>query len=45
MDQHEGIEKRLSREQLLKFTAAAGGATLLGARFDTAQAALERLVG
>jgi spermidine/putrescine-binding protein len=43
MDQHEGTERRLSREQLLKLTAAAGGATLLGSRFDTAQAALERL--
>src|SRR2546421_3845835 len=43
MDKHEGTEKRLSREQLLRLTAAAGGATLLGSRFDTAQAALERL--
>jgi spermidine/putrescine transport system substrate-binding protein len=43
MDQHEGAEKRLSREQLLRLTAAAGGATLLGSRFDTAHAALERL--
>src|SRR6266446_7955295 len=43
MDKHEGTERRLSREQLLKLTAAAGGATLLGGRFDTAHAALERL--
>src|SRR6266566_1944753 len=43
MDQHEGTGRRLSREQLLKLTAAAGGATLLGGRFDTAQAAIERL--
>src|SRR5213082_3942192 len=43
MDKHEDTEKRLSREQLLKLTAAAGGATLLGGRFDTAQAAIERL--
>src|SRR4051795_4422017 len=43
MDKHEDTEKRLSREQLLKVTAAAGGATLLGGRFDTAQAAIERL--
>jgi len=43
MDKHEGTERRLSREQLLKLTAAAGGATLLGSRFGTAQAALERL--
>ena len=42
MDKHEGTEKRLSREQLLRLTAAAGGATLLGSRFDTAQAALVR---
>src|SRR5438552_5056749 len=43
MEKHDATEKRLSREQLLKLTAAAGGATLLGGRFDTAQAAIERV--
>jgi spermidine/putrescine transport system substrate-binding protein len=43
VDKQEATERRLSREQLLKLAAAAGGAGLLGARFDTAQAALERL--
>ena len=28
------LERRLSREQLLKLAAAAGGATLLGSRID-----------
>ncbi len=43
MDTHEGTERRLSREQLLKVAAAAGGAGLLGGRIGTAQAALDWL--
>ncbi len=43
MDTHEGTERRLSREQLLKLAAAAGGAGLLGGRIGTAQAALDWL--
>jgi spermidine/putrescine transport system substrate-binding protein len=43
VDTHEGTERRLSREQLLKIAAAAGGAGLLGGRIGTAQAALDWL--
>jgi len=44
VDTHEGTERRLSREQLLKGRlAAAGGAGLLGGRIGTAQAALDWL--
>ena len=35
----ESLERRLSREQLLKIAAAAGGATLLAGRLGTAEAA------
>jgi spermidine/putrescine transport system substrate-binding protein len=35
----ESLERRLSREQLLKIAAAAGGATLLGGRLGTAEIA------
>jgi len=35
----ETTDRRLSREQLLKIAAAAGGATLLGGRLGTAEAA------
>ena len=38
------LERRLSREQLLKLAAAAGGATLLGSRIDAGRAAVD-LVG
>src|SRR5436190_10712671 len=37
------MERRLSREQLLKVAAAAGGASLLGGRVDAAHAALDWL--
>src|SRR4029077_5191871 len=43
MDEHDRAEQRLSREQLLKLAAAAGGAGLLGGRIGTAQAALDWL--
>ncbi|MGB2953116.1 MAG: extracellular solute-binding protein [Gaiellaceae bacterium] len=43
MDKQEGIERRLSREDLLKLAAAAGGASLLGGRAQTARAALDWL--
>lgn len=42
MDNEEMREGRLSREQLLKLAAAAGGATLLGGRIDSGLAALDR---
>ena len=42
MDNEELKEGRLSREQLLKLAAAAGGATLLGGRVDAGLAALDR---
>src|SRR5262245_8323777 len=42
MEGQEGTERRLSREDLLKLAAAAGGATLLG-RGGAAEAALDRL--
>ena len=40
----ESLERRLSREQLLKIAAAAGGATLLGGRLGTAEAAQAALL-
>ena len=43
MEEREGLERRLSREQLLKIAAATGGATLLGSRLGTAQAAVDWL--
>ena len=43
MIEHEATERRLSREDLLKLTAAAGGAALLGTRVGQAGAALSRL--
>src|SRR5215510_1722347 len=43
MEDQEGTERRLSREDLLKLAAAAGGATLLGGRVGPARAALGRL--
>src|SRR5438477_92029 len=43
MDEQERTDRRLSREQLLKVAAAAGGATLLGGRIGSAQAALDWL--
>ena len=43
MDTHEGIERRLSRQDLLKLAAAAGGATLLSGRSGLARAALDSL--
>jgi spermidine/putrescine transport system substrate-binding protein len=39
MDEQEALERRLSREQLLKIAAATGGATLLGGRLGTAEIA------
>jgi spermidine/putrescine transport system substrate-binding protein len=41
--EHEGPERRLSRQDLIKLAAVAGGAGLLGGRVATAGAALERL--
>jgi spermidine/putrescine transport system substrate-binding protein len=43
MDKQEGTERRLSREQLLRLAAAAGGAGLLGGHVETAEAALDWL--
>jgi spermidine/putrescine-binding protein len=43
MDTQEGIERRLSREDLLKLAAAAGSASLLGGHTQLARAALESL--
>ena len=43
MEGEEGTERRLSREDLLKLAAAAGGATLLGGRVGAAEATLDRL--
>src|SRR6478672_9400410 len=43
MDEHDRTEPRLSREQVLRLAAAAGGAGLLGGRIGTAQAALDWL--
>jgi spermidine/putrescine transport system substrate-binding protein len=40
MTEHEASERRLSREDLLKLTAAAGGAAFLGTRVGRAGAAL-----
>ena len=45
MEGEEGTERRLSREDLLKLAAVAGGATLLGGRVGAAEAALDRLSG
>jgi len=42
MEDQEGMERRLSREDLLKLAAAAGGAALLG-RVGAAEAAVDRL--
>src|ERR671931_774357 len=41
MNDQEAAERRLSRDQLLKLGAAAGGATLLGGAAGSAQAALD----
>src|SRR5215813_2951689 len=41
MDGRDGTERQLSRTDLLKVAAAAGGATLLGGRIADAGAALE----
>jgi spermidine/putrescine transport system substrate-binding protein len=41
MDNPEATEQRLSREQLLKLAAAAGGATLLGSRIEAGRAAVD----
>jgi len=43
VDNHGEIEQRLSRDKLLRLAVAAGGATILGARLDAAQAALAGL--
>jgi spermidine/putrescine-binding protein len=43
MDEQEAVERRLSRDQLFKIGAAAGGATLLGGRLGSAQAAVDWL--
>src|SRR3954470_22603728 len=43
MDKQDQTERRLSREQLLRIGAAAGGATLLGGQAARAQAALDWL--
>ena len=43
MDEQEGIERLLSRGQLLKVATAAGGASLLGGKLGSAQAALDWL--
>src|SRR5580765_5712730 len=43
MDTQDGIERRISREDLLKLAAAAGGATLLAGRTGMARAALDSL--
>jgi spermidine/putrescine-binding protein len=43
MDEQEAIERRLSREQVLKLAAAAGGATLLGSHVGAARAAADWL--
>src|SRR5919205_2023918 len=43
MDAREGAERRLSREELLKLAAAAGGAPLLASPAGTARAALDAL--
>src|SRR3954452_21410094 len=43
MDEQEAIERRLSREQILKLGAAAGGAALLGSHVGAAQAAMDWL--
>jgi len=43
MEKQEEAERRLSREDLLKLAAAAGGASLLAGRVGTARAALDRL--
>ena len=43
MDEQEAIERRLSREQILKLAAAAGGATLLGSHVGAARAAVDWL--
>src|SRR3954466_13712999 len=43
MDKQDQTERRLSREQLLRIGAAAGGATLRGGRAARAQAALDWL--
>jgi len=41
MDNTDATEQRLSREQLLKLAAAAGGATLLGSRIEAGRAAVD----
>ena len=41
MDNPDATEQRLSREQLLKLAAAAGGATLLGSRIEAGRAAVD----
>jgi spermidine/putrescine transport system substrate-binding protein len=43
VENQEEIEQRLSRDKLLRLAVAAGGATILGNRLETAQAALDRL--
>jgi spermidine/putrescine-binding protein len=42
-DERDELERRLSREDLFKFAAAAGGASLLAGRTGVARAAFERL--
>jgi spermidine/putrescine-binding protein len=42
-DERDELERRLSREDLFKLAAAAGGASLLAGRTGIARAALERL--
>ena len=43
MDMDEGVERRLSREDLLKLAAAAGGASLIAGPAGAARAAIDRL--
>src|SRR5262245_60231105 len=43
MDMQESVERRLSREDLLKLAAVTGGASLLAGPAQAAQAALDRL--
>jgi len=42
-DGQDRMERRLSRQDLIKLSAAAGGAGLLAGRVSSAGAALERL--
>jgi hypothetical protein len=44
IDEFEVVDRRLSRQDLLKLAAVAGGAGLLAGRTTAASAALERLI-